>query len=74
MTRIAVDIKEGETGTLEIYNIAGQKIKSQTMAAGSHNIDWDGKDASGRQVASGVYYYKLSTGSYTQSRKLVIVK
>jgi len=74
LTRIEVDIKEGESGTLEIYNVAGQKIKSHSLPAGSHNVEWNGLDTNGRPVASGIYYYKLSTGSYTQSRKLVIVK
>lgn len=73
-TRIAVDVKEGESGTLEIFNLAGQKIRSYNLPAGSHNLQWNGLDANNRPVASGIYYYKLSTGSYTQSRKLVIVK
>ncbi|MFA5509470.1 MAG: T9SS type A sorting domain-containing protein [Candidatus Cloacimonadaceae bacterium] len=73
-TNINAEIKQNETGTLEIYNITGQKVKSYTLPAGIHLIDWDGRDASGRNVASGIYYYKLTTPSYTLSRKLVVVK
>lgn len=63
--------------TLNIYNILGQKVKtlvSAPMPAGVHTVSWDGRDDHGGQVASGIYLYRLITGTFVQSKKLVLVK
>jgi len=47
---------------LDIFNIKGQKIKTllrDQIEAGEHSITWNGEDASGKKVSSGVYLYKL---------------
>ncbi|HNX38831.1 MAG TPA: T9SS type A sorting domain-containing protein [Candidatus Cloacimonadota bacterium] len=73
-TRIGVDIKGGEQGTLAIYNLAGQLVSSFTLNEGSHNVTWNGLDSRGRTCANGIYLYKLSTPSFSQTKKLIIVK
>jgi flagellar hook assembly protein FlgD len=45
-----------------------------SLAAGSHEIAWDGKDEAGRLVASGTYIYRLVNGSNVQVRRMVLVK
>jgi flagellar hook assembly protein FlgD len=44
------------------------------MPAGRHQVTWDGRDTSGRQVASGVYFYRLQAGAETRSGKMVLMK
>ena len=73
-TNIEVDIKAGETGTVTIYNILGQAVKTYTVNAGHHNLNWNGRDSRGNSVGSGLYFYKLSTPSINQTKKMVIVK
>ena len=73
-TNIEVDIKAGETGTVTIYNILGQTVKTYTVNAGQHTLNWNGRDSRGNSVGSGLYFYKLSTPSINQTKKMVIVK
>jgi len=37
-------------------------------------VDWDGKNNSGKEVASGIYFYQLRAGDYKETRKLVLIK
>lgn len=67
-TNIEVAIKAGETGTVTIYNILGQAVKTYTVREGNHKINWNGRDAKGNACGSGIYFYKLSTPSMNQTR------
>ncbi|MBL7148487.1 MAG: T9SS type A sorting domain-containing protein [Candidatus Cloacimonetes bacterium] len=69
ITNIQFDIKENETGVLSIYNIKGQMIESQQFVAGQHVFQWDASEQS-----SGVYLYKLQTESFTEIRKMILLK
>ena len=73
-TSIGLDVKAGETGTLTILNLAGQVVRSYSVGEGSHTINWNGTDTNGKACSSGVYFYKLSTPSLNQTRKMVILK
>ncbi|MBN2460402.1 MAG: hypothetical protein JXB60_02250, partial [Candidatus Cloacimonetes bacterium] len=42
--------------------------------SGSHSINWNGRDDSGRKVSSGVYLYSLETNDHKSARKMVLVK
>jgi hypothetical protein len=68
-TSINVSIKTGETGTVTIYNILGQTVKTFPVTAGTHTLTWDGKGC-----GSGMYFYKLSTPSTNMTRKMVLLK
>jgi spore coat protein A len=62
---------------LSVYNIAGQKVRTianSVYGAGEHVANWDGKDALGNPVASGVYFYKLTTGVAAQVKKMVLLR
>ena len=62
---------------LEVYNILGQIVETlidDNLGVGYHTLVWDGDDAMGRPVASGIYFYRVVSGNYTQSRKMVLVK
>jgi len=63
--------------TLSIYNILGQKVKTLVRGyqkAGYREVAWDGKDNNGREVASGIYFYRLETEDYIQTKKMVLIK
>lgn len=62
---------------LEIFNILGQKVRTllQTnKSAGNYTVEWDSKDDFNNPVASGIYLYKLTTETYTQSKKMSLIK
>lgn len=63
--------------TLNIYNLKGQLIRhlvSETLPAGKHSFVWNGLDETGKEVSSGVYFYRLCTPSYQQTRKMLLSK
>jgi len=44
------------------------------LAPGEHSITWTGRDDTGRAVAGGVYFYRLSAGDHAQTRKMMLLK
>ena len=81
-TWIPYRLAEDAFVTLTIYDGAGQVVRTidvghRTAAAyedRSQAIYWDGKNEIGEGVASGVYFYTLSAGDYSATRKMVILK
>ncbi len=71
---------------LEVFNIMGQRVRNllsdASQSAGSHSIQWDGKNEAGTQVASGTYVYRIEVAApggtgerqFVQSRKMLLLK
>jgi hypothetical protein len=77
MTRIRFDLPEGAMVRLVVYNVNGQMIRvlaNSEMAAGSREVVWDGRDASGRGTASGIYFYRIDAGRFTETRKMILLR
>ncbi len=63
--------------SIEIYNIAGQKVRTlvnEVVSAGSYRLVWDGRSDTSEKVASGIYLYQLKSGNYTKTKKMVMLK
>lgn len=77
-TTISFSTKENNVNTsLFIYNVKGQKVVSlvnEKLAPGAHNIMWNGENDRGEAVSSGIYYYQLKSGTYTKTKKMVLLK
>jgi len=76
-TTISFSIPQRSEVSLRVYNIAGQCVKtllSNEMDRGVHNVSWNGRNESGKRVASGVYFYRLEAGDNTATRKMVVLK
>ena len=81
-TWIPYQLAEAADVTLTIYDIKGAPVRRLDLghqSAGYYTdrakaAYWDGHNDSGEQVASGVYFYSLSTGHYTATRKMLILK
>ncbi len=74
-TTIRFDLPKHSHVTLIIYNVLGQEIKTLfegPKTTGTHSIKWDGKDALGRNVSSGIYLYRLETGNFIEVKKMVL--
>ena len=81
-TWIPYRLAEDAFVTLTIYDLSGQPVRTldvgHRIASAYENrskaIYWDGRNEVGEQVASGVYFYNLSTGNYSATRKMLVVK
>ncbi len=62
---------------LAVYDLSGRKIRtlvSETRVAGQHTVTWDGTDAAGNSVPSGMYFYKYVAGGESTAKKMTLVK
>jgi flagellar hook assembly protein FlgD len=62
---------------LMIYDMLGQHVRTlvnQTQQAGRYAITWNGRNEQGQPVASGVFIYRLQAGSFTQVRRMALVR
>jgi hypothetical protein len=76
-TQIAYQIDETTDVRLAVYDASGRLVQTlvdQRQAAGVYGVNWDGRDARGRQVASGVYFYRLGAGEQTATRKAILLR
>jgi hypothetical protein len=77
VTQIAFDVPSRAHVTLNVFNVLGQQVATlvdQELARGSYTADWDGTSSSGGEVASGVYFYRLETDNYIDTKKMVLMK
>jgi hypothetical protein len=75
--RYTVGNRQTQPVSLKVYNMLGQLVKTlvnESKEAGTYEVVWDGKDESGDQVASGVYFYKLDAQDYSQTKKMVLIR
>lgn len=81
-TTIRFSLPGGENASLKVYNMLGQEVASLfegTAPSGEQEIVWNGRDASGNQVSSGVYFCRLVVREggevrYTGTRKMLLMK
>jgi hypothetical protein len=76
-TRIVFGMRNPGPVSLRIYDASGRLVRTlvdENRAAGTYDEIWRGTDGSGRDLSSGVYFYKLVTGEYTDTRKMVLLR
>jgi len=62
---------------LEVFDILGKLVTTlanQDMAAGEYRVVWEGTDANGAKVSSGIYFYRIQAGSFNSVRKMLLIK
>ncbi|HEX5132045.1 MAG TPA: T9SS type A sorting domain-containing protein [Candidatus Krumholzibacteria bacterium] len=76
-TTIAFSVKERGYVSLKVYNVAGELVRTladETFNAGPSTKVWDGRNDAGQPVSSGVYFYKLVSNNFSQTKKMVLLK
>lgn len=77
-TSISFSLAVSGVTSLEIYNLRGQLVRrllsDESLPAGEHLASWDGRDESQRVVSTGIYYYRLSQGGVSATRRMVMIK
>ena len=76
VTEILLSLPHASDWSVTIYNIAGQKVRSYkgSSAAGEVSVIWDGFDETGGDAASGIYFYRVSAGDFSVTKKMVLMK
>ena len=77
ITSFVYDLPKHSQVKVSIYNTLGREIKTlvnREQNNGSYIIQWDGSDAYGNRVSSGVYLYHLNANSFNQTRRMILLK
>ncbi len=76
-TTISYALEQQAQVTLAVYDLRGRTVAvlvDRVQDEGDYDVQWNGKDRSGRQLSSGVYMYRLSAGQFRMTRKMVLLK
>ena len=76
-TAISYQLTTTNYVSLAIFDQLGREVKtlvSQSQSPGQYSVNWDGKNQIGKDVSSGVYFYKLQAGNNIQSKKMILMK
>ncbi len=76
-TTINYSIADDSAVSIKVYNTRGQLVRTlvdEVKVAGTHTIEWNGTDASGKSCSSGIYFYKMETTDTTEMKKMMILK
>jgi hypothetical protein len=76
-TTLVFDMVQAGHVTIKIYNVTGRLIRTLVDGrhdAGRHHVEWNGIDANGSSVPSGIYFYQMRTSGYEATRKMILVR
>ena len=77
ITNINYSLSHDSEVVLKIFDAGGKEVKTivnSDQLAGRYDITWDGFDTSGKQVSTGIYLARLSTGTYSETIKMIFIK
>jgi len=77
-TTIAFDMPSEEGVSLRVYDVSGRLVDvlldGNIVAQGRNEVVWRGRDMAGRVVSAGVYFYRLETGNYSETKRMMLLK
>ncbi|MFQ6091230.1 MAG: cohesin domain-containing protein [bacterium] len=76
-THIEYGLPQAGYVRLDVYNVLGQHVVTlvdELKQAGFHTAHWDGRDSTGDEVPNGVYFCKIDTGQFVQTKKMVLLR
>jgi hypothetical protein len=76
-TTIRFDLPVRSHVRLAVYSVTGRLVRvllDRDIDAGCKEIRWDGRDSRGRSAASGIYFYRLDTPAFSESRKMILLR
>ena len=77
VTSISFDLPDPQQVMIVVFAVDGRRITTlidSRMTAGRHSVVWDGRNDSGRPVASGVYFYRIKAGPNVETRRMVLLR
>ena len=76
-TRIDFSLKENGFVSIDIFNIRGQRIATlvnEFLEAGNHSIKWNGRTEQGSEATSGIFFYRMVSGDYAETKRMILLK
>ena len=78
-THIDFSLAAETTARLVIYDVLGRTVRTlvradESLPPGFYSVTWDGRDAAGREVSNGLYFYRLTTQSFSHTAKVMMLK
>ncbi|MCC7430207.1 S8 family serine peptidase [bacterium] len=73
-TTISYELANSVKGRLTIFNVLGEVVREFELVNTKGEVIWESLDFSGKQVSSGVYFYKLESGNFSQTKKMLLLK
>jgi hypothetical protein len=77
VTTISYNLAAAGDVQLQVYNTRGQLVKTlvaEHQDAGEHSVTWFGGDDAGNRTGSGIYFYRIQTGTFTDTKKMILLK
>lgn len=77
-TTIGFDLPRNERVSLHIYDVTGREVRTlashRVMEAGSHQLDWDGRNDAGSRIEAGLYFCRIDVGAQSETRRIVFAR
>lgn len=76
-TTIAFSLPREERVTLRLFDVSGRAVRTlvdQRLGAGTHEIEWDGRNGEGHEVGAGNYFYRIKAGGFSDVKRLVLLR
>ncbi|MBZ0270316.1 T9SS type A sorting domain-containing protein [bacterium] len=77
-TTIQFTLRASERIDLSVYDVRGRRVRAlmrdRPLSSGHHEVAWDGVDGTGREVSSGVYFYRMTGRSASETRRVVLLR
>lgn len=76
-TTIRFSVLVSESVTLEVFDVDGRLVRTlldERVSPGLTAVSWDGRDASGRDVGTGAYFYRLKSATFSETRRMLVVR
>jgi len=76
-TTISFNLPTAGNARIEIFNVLGKLVAvpfNDIAQSGTTTVEWNGRNASGEIVSSGIYFYRLTADNYTETKKMTLLK
>ena len=76
-TKISFTLPESKSVRLNVYSVNGRAIATlidEPLPSGQHEVIWAGQNNRGQRVASGTYFYRLEAGTFTETKRMTLIK
>ena len=77
LTKIAFALPRECKVSLFVYNVTGRRVRTlidEKMKPGNYNLKWDGKDNQNKKLSNGIYFYRLQTEDFKDTKKTILLK
>jgi type IX secretion system substrate protein len=77
VTTIPFELQKDGNVNITIYDVLGRKVKTlinKPYTFGKHIISWDGTDANGNDISSGIYLYRIKSNNYSKTKRLLLLR